>query len=71
MTYRHQKGQEMEEGKLTMRYKRVDVPGGTGIDAFFEGFIQTNLKAFGYELISSGMEEDNTRVMKFDKMARH
>jgi hypothetical protein len=62
---------ELLEGKLTLYYHPVNKIGEKAIDTFFEGFIQTNLKAFGYELTGSGMHEDGTREMKFDKLARN
>ncbi len=62
---------KLEEGKLTIHYHAVSLPDQIGIDTFFEGWIGTALKAFGYELVGSGMEEGGTRVLQFDKMTRN
>ena len=56
---------KLKEGELRIFYHT----GESGIDAFFEGWMETALKAFGYKRWASGMEiETGVRDIAFEKI---
>lgn len=60
---------KLKPGELRIYYRPFDTkPGESGMDMFFENWMETALKAFGYKRYASGIEkETGVRDLAFDK----